>query len=149
MPFRDRLTGNAYRVSWRNRNIEKARERESKRRADPAYRRKKAEDARRHRKANPDLYRDKSYRHKYGITLAQYNDMHAAQGGCCAICKESDRGSVEKPYHRLHVDHSHETGKVRGLLCRRCNTSVGFLEHVEAHIRGPAEAYLARWQSRR
>jgi hypothetical protein len=48
--------------------------------------------------------------------------MLAAQGGACAICKEP------RPEERtLHVDHDHETGKIRGLLCFRCNNALGDL----------------------
>ena len=50
----------------------------------------------------------------YGISLADYDAMLAAQGGVCAIC-----GGTRKA--NLDVDHSHKTYLVRGLLCRRCN----------------------------
>lgn len=58
---------------------------------------------------------------KYGITADEYTRMVAAQGGGCAICgaTECDDG------RRLHVDHCHETGKVRGLLCAACNHGLG------------------------
>lgn len=55
----------------------------------------------------------------YGITVEEYNSMWEAQGGKCAIC--GDDGTLD-------TDHSHETGKVRALLCRRCNLVVGLLE---------------------
>jgi Recombination endonuclease VII len=61
----------------------------------------------------------------YGIDQKEYEQMLAKQGGVCAICNESpsnkDRG------HKLHIDHDHKTGKVRGLLCSMCNTSIGYL----------------------
>jgi hypothetical protein len=59
---------------------------------------------------------------KYGITLEDYDRMLEAQGGVCAICKEA------RPEERtLHVDHDHVTGKIRGLLCFRCNNAIGDL----------------------
>jgi Recombination endonuclease VII len=53
-----------------------------------------------------------------GITDADYEALLAAQGGGCAIC-----GNPPKT-RRLHVDHDHKTGKVRGLLCHRCNRAL-------------------------
>lgn len=55
----------------------------------------------------------------YGITQEQYEAKWSAQGGLCAIC----RGCFES----LQVDHCHETGKVRGLLCKPCNTALGMM----------------------
>lgn len=63
---------------------------------------------------------------RYGISREQYEAMLEAQDGVCAICK----GSC-KTDERLSVDHSHETGKVRGLLCRSCNMRIGVLEQSE------------------
>jgi hypothetical protein len=60
---------------------------------------------------------------KYGITVGQYNSMLASQGGVCAIC-----GGVNSNGRRLHVDHNHATGKIRGLLCHGCNASIGLLK---------------------
>lgn len=50
-----------------------------------------------------------------GITDDDYARLLAAQGGCCAICGNPPRT------RRLHTDHDHATGRVRGLLCYRCN----------------------------
>jgi hypothetical protein len=59
----------------------------------------------------------------YNITKEEYNNMFAEQGGKCAVCgrHQSDLN------HTLVIDHDHVTGKVRGLLCMRCNTGIGFL----------------------
>ena len=59
---------------------------------------------------------------QYGLTLAEYELMLAAQGGGCAICR------VKPTTRRLHVDHDHDTGAVRALLCHRCNVLVGYVE---------------------
>jgi hypothetical protein len=72
----------------------------------------------------------------YGITDQQYREMLVEQNGKCAICKKppTDR--------RLAVDHCHTTGKVRGLLCMKCNTGLGhfednlkFLEEAQEYLR--------------
>lgn len=57
----------------------------------------------------------------YGITAEDYEEMLARQGGKCCVCGGLNRG------RRLAVDHDHETGRVRGLLCNRCNTAIGLL----------------------
>src|SRR5579863_5460292 len=54
---------------------------------------------------------------KYGLTPEDYDNMLAAQNGLCAIC-------TKKP-KTFHVDHDHDTGKVRGLLCQKCNILLG------------------------
>lgn len=73
--------------------------------------------------AHPEAVRARQFRRKYGITLDDYEQMLDAQGGVCAICRnECVRREV------LSVDHDHETGEVRGLLCHRCNTAIGLLD---------------------
>src|SRR5207253_2176895 len=56
----------------------------------------------------------------FGLTIEQYESMLAAQGGGCAICGRPPREDIS-----LHVDHDHETGRVRGLLCFDCNATLG------------------------
>jgi hypothetical protein len=65
--------------------------------------------------------RNSALKRRYGITQAQYLGMIKAQGGKCAICQQVS----PKP---LVIDHNHETGEVRGLLCHFCNTAIGLLE---------------------
>lgn len=65
--------------------------------------------------------RDRILMSKFGISLLEYRAMLELQGGVCAIC-----GGVDKN-KSLAVDHDHRTGKVRGLLCGRCNPAIGFL----------------------
>lgn len=68
----------------------------------------------------------------YGITLAEYDKMLDDQKGVCAICGNHEkRKSRYGGICRLHVDHDHKTGKVRGLLCQQCNNGIGhFKENV-------------------
>lgn len=72
---------------------------------------------------------DKYLRRAYGISLAEYDDIFAAQGRVCAICRcECNRSTTT----RLCVDHNHDTGRVRGLLCFQCNVGLGkFLDSYE------------------
>jgi hypothetical protein len=65
--------------------------------------------------------RDLIIRNQYGITLADYNDMLEAQDYKCAICRNED----EVEGRRLAIDHCHTSGKVRGLLCGKCNRGLG------------------------
>ena len=91
------------------------------------------------RKKNPDYDRRLSYAKTYGITLEQYDEMFAAQEGRCAIC---NRPEFEQK-RRLAVDHDHETGEVRELLCDACNVSLGGFQDDPAVLMA-AQAYLRR-----
>lgn len=73
---------------------------------------------------------------KYGITKVQYHEMFVAQNKSCAICQRP-RGE-----RKLHVDHCHVTGKIRGLLCNRCNTMLGGARD-EVHTLARGIQYLA------
>jgi len=61
----------------------------------------------------------------YGITEEQYKQMLASQNGCCAICGTNKPTGKWKVFA---VDHNHETGKVRELLCNECNRGIGLLK---------------------
>src|SRR5262245_42197596 len=74
------------------------------------------------RRANPDRIREGHLKRTFGITLEDFDAMLEAQGGGCAIC---GRPALEGT--SLHVDHEHETGVVRGLLCFTCNGALGML----------------------
>ena len=79
------------------------------------------------RDATPKRKKEEKARHllrAYNMTLEQWNLLYSNQNGICAnpYCDKVMLGSD------THVDHDHETGKVRGLLCARCNTDLGRLE---------------------
>jgi len=82
----------------------------------------------RYYQASKGRYRQRNLLNYYGITLEAYDKMLEDQGGGCAICGQTP----EENGQRLEVDHNHETGEVRGLLCRTCNMGVGaFKDSVE------------------
>ena len=62
-------------------------------------------------------------RNNYGLTLEEYDEMFEKQDGVCAICD-----GINSNDKRLFVDHNHETGEIRGLLCTRCNLNLGVIE---------------------
>jgi hypothetical protein len=81
----------------------------------------------------PERVRNTDLQQRYGITLDDYHTLLAKQQGKCAIC-----GKAETP---LKVDHNHQTGKVRGLLCHLCNAMIGCARE-EIAILASAAAYL-------
>lgn len=74
--------------------------------------------------------RERDLMRTYGLTLGEYEDMSAAQGDQCAICglSETSIHHRSKEPRALAVDHNHETGAVRALLCNRCNQAIGLLD---------------------
>jgi hypothetical protein len=67
------------------------------------------------------------------LSLDQYYSFHEAQDFACAICKKDEP---------LVIDHDHDTGKVRGLLCNPCNKALGFFRESRSSLQS-ADAYLA------
>jgi len=88
-----------------------------------------------------DRHREKNLIRSYGVTLATYTAMLAEQGGVCAICGQPERR------RSLCVDHDHETGLVRSLLCDDCNQGVGRFKDNPDLLR-KAAAYMDRLSAR-
>ena len=93
-----------------------------------------ANDRRRVRWALEPDYRDSKRARRYGLTLAEYRALQARQGNVCAICRKRARV--------LCIDHCHVTGRVRGLLCPKCNSALGFCDDDPRLLRA-ALAYLS------
>ena len=76
--------------------------------------------------ANPETGRLNTWRNRgiEGMTSDEYQRLHDLQAGKCKICDRAEPASGR----RLAVDHDHATGAVRGLLCTKCNTTVGWVE---------------------
>ncbi len=70
---------------------------------------------------DPERTRGKYLRESYGLKLSEYNDMLEAQNHKCAICGQDETRFQKK----LVIDHCHDTGKVRQLLCNTCNHGLG------------------------
>jgi ferric-dicitrate binding protein FerR (iron transport regulator) len=129
------------RRAWRIANPEKVRAYEK------TYRERNREGivkaARKWRAANKEKHatiKRKCNLRQLGLTVAAYNEMLAAQGGVCAICKQPETHQRDKLY-TLSVDHCHATGRVRGLLCNLCNRAIGLLRD-SADLCAKAAEYL-------
>ena len=119
-------------TEWRKANPEKAAHlrlvEKTKLQADPTRFERKRIATKAFIESHPDYYREYQLVQKYGITLAEYNEMHAAQGGVCKVCKQPETAIIKGKLAWLSVDHNHTTLKVRGLLCAKCNKVVGLLQ---------------------
>ena len=63
-----------------------------------------------------------------GLTIEDYNIMFKKQNGCCAICNKHILELNQKKKKHLCIDHNHDTGAIRGLLCDKCNRGIGLLQ---------------------
>lgn len=109
-------------ADWQRRNADRHRAYQQERRQQPEVKRKN---------------REGHLRRKYGMTMAEYDALLERQGGVCAICGRPPRDDIS-----LHVDHEHETGAIRGLLCFRCNNAVGDFDDDPVVLQRAAD-YLA------
>lgn len=97
---------------------------------------------------NPEKSRERAKRghlKQYDLTLEQYEEMLKTQGGVCLLCKKPETlKSVSKNKiitRSLAVDHCHKTGRVRGLLCGKCNKALG-LFNDSTELLSKAISYL-------
>lgn len=114
---RERVLANSAR--WKRDNVDKVQAQELKRQRE-----------------KPDQLRNSNLKYNFGITLKDFRELEAAQRGRCAVCKEPSDAT-------LCVDHDHKTGKIRGLLCRKCNAGIGQLNESSARLLKAAE-YLKK-----
>lgn len=125
----DKVKGYKDKYSKSERGRAKKREYERQRFAfDEEYREKKRSTWRKYNKSKtPEWRRERKLWEYYRITVDEYNAMLEKQGGVCAICgqEETMRGPTGRTRY-LSVDHDHETGEVRALLCTACNTGIGY-----------------------
>ena len=84
------------------------------------------EDQRRFRAARPDYHHARNLKQRYGISLDEYHTHIANQNFACPICEVEISTTLEyKGKRPVVVDHNHDTGEVRGVLCSRCNLVLG------------------------
>lgn len=93
-------------------------------------------------KKNPSRAAERKMLSKYGVGLEWYGKTLKEQGGCCAICRGSEPGQGRS---RFYVDHDHQTGQVRGLLCNLCNSMIGYAREQEVILRSGID-YLAKFK---
>jgi hypothetical protein len=100
------------------------------------------EASRRWYEKNPGHTRNVKLLRLYGLTPEEYEALREAQGGVCAICKREETRTYKGRIRALAVDHDHETGEVRGLLCSDCNQGIGWFRDDPELLQAAIE-YLA------
>lgn len=88
--------------------------------------------------ANKDWQRNYDLKRAYGISLADFELMLQEQNGLCFVCHRPERLVIRGVLRPLGVDHNHQTGQVRKLLCHTCNTSIGLLDENPDRMRALA-----------
>jgi hypothetical protein len=147
MPYADKTKQAEYWKRYAEKNKERIKQRKREwLAADPARQERYNAAQRARKKADPKKYRlyfrNRHLIKKYGMTEERYKEMYVKQGGVCEICG----GMPDIVVHgitRLAIDHNHDTGKVRGLLCNNCNAGMGILGDSEEHLLA-ALAYLKK-----
>lgn len=80
--------------------------------------------------ADPDFDRRLNIRRLYGMSLEEFDGMLKQQGGGCAVCQGPPLGKGQ-----FHVDHCHDSNRIRGLLCHKCNVALGMVQDDIEHLR--------------
>jgi hypothetical protein len=93
----------------------------------------------RYRKSHPEWSKNNDIKKLYGITVTEMNIIRDNQNNKCKICNKT---FIKTP----HIDHNHKTGKVRGLLCGKCNSILGYCND-DISILQNAIAYLGEYKS--
>lgn len=88
--------------------------------------------------------RERNLRKDFGIGLDEYNEMLDKQNGKCAICKQEETTVRAGRVMALSVDHCHQTGNIRGLLCNSCNRALGKFQDSIDHLLAAA-SYLEEY----
>lgn len=99
-----------------------------------------------YRALRKEAFRDYELKRYYGLTRDEYHDMFVKQNGRCAICGEQETAEIRGKTLSLCVDHDHETGTVRGLLCADCNRALGMFKDSPERLERAIQ-YL-RWPQR-
>lgn len=127
-----------YNKEWRAKNREKMRQK-SKDYYD-ANKEKVSQTSAAWAKANTNRVKSNNLKRTYGIDLVEFNTMLERQHYSCAICAATLDGGRD-----THVDHCHESGRVRGLLCGKCNMALGLFQE-RSQLLERAAAYLQLYE---
>jgi hypothetical protein len=87
--------------------------------------------------------KDSYYKRTYGIGIVDYEAMLEEQGNCCDICGIN---AEHVSHQQLHVDHDHDSGAVRALLCGSCNRAIGLMNDSSKFLQNAAN-YLKRFNT--
>lgn len=120
--------------AWAARNPDKVKAKEAARDKDEQRARARAY-AKKQREENPRTVLSQKMKDTYGITLEEFEILEQHQGGVCAICKKPETWVRAGKVFRLSIDHHHTTSKVRGLLCKSCNSGIGYFKDDPALLR--------------
>jgi hypothetical protein len=101
-----------------------------------AYYQRNRDKIRAKARAHPELQTIMHRKRKYGLTPEALAAMIDSQGGKCAICT-TDLTAL--PQRNIHVDHCHKTGRLRNVLCGKCNTGLGMLRDDPVLLRRAAD----------
>lgn len=115
-------------------------------REDKAFREKLIHQGEGYRNRNKEAVRlchKKGRLRAYGLTVEDFDHLLEAQGGKCAICRSGASGGKTRKGLAWNIDHDHKTGKVRGLLCQKCNLGIGCLRESVKILRAAAD-YLEK-----
>ena len=125
MPYADKEKAKAYRRLYNEKN--KVFKKEYNRKYRELNREKLRDMANGWAKNNPLVVKNYILKRRYGVSVEIYNELLNKQNGCCAIC-----GIHYTKFKRsMHIDHCHESNKIRGILCVNCNTALGhFKENI-------------------
>jgi hypothetical protein len=124
-------------TAWNARNPERVKEHSHRYYVNNTAKVKERSQKRRVEKAAEVL--DARLHKAYGISLEEYTQVLIHQGGVCAVCG----GLQQSGKSRLEVDHDHETGAIRGLLCGKCNSLLAFAGDLESTLQSAID-YLRR-----
>lgn len=123
---------------YREKNRAKINQRAVERRKENIERERKKEREYYHRRCEElgketmkALRRDYKLRGRYGMTLAEFDELFTSQGNKCASCGTDHPGSK---YDAWHVDHCHRSGRIRGILCHHCNVIVGMAQECPDNL---------------
>jgi hypothetical protein len=107
---------------------------------DPAVRKAHSEKGKAWRAKNREAIRVKKLLDNYGISLETYQALLARSDGRCEVCRKPQQGPRAK---HLFIDHDHETGEIRGLLCHHCNMGLGCFRDSQELMQSAIQ-YLCR-----